>query len=283
MPYASQNPFLQLTLPRVSRALHRIENLIWKEVAPVRVNFAGAQAEPIAWEAARKLAYKPVSLPFTWGKLFDQGWFQIDIPKVKATGPLYLHWNDQGEGTIYLDSVPFYGFDVAHRYCALPANAGKIFVESLCLQSAIWHPTATGLDPKGSKLSKVALFTRDDLAWEVFHDLRLLNEIALEEYKTNYPTNPPKLAGGGGVGYQQPVEIVTVLYRRLLRALDDAVIALDQGGLPAMRISLKQAYAKFAGQSEKIRAVLTGHAHIDLVWLWPERTGEYKATHTFSP
>ena len=29
-------------------------------------------------------------------------------------------------------------------------------------------------------------------------------------------------------------------------------------------------------------AVLTGHAHIDLVWLWPERVGEFKAVHTFA-
>ncbi len=58
--------------------------------------------------------------------------------------------------------------------------------------------------------------------------------------------------------------------------------ALDSGGLPAIQKSLKEAYRKFEGQSDRIRAVLTGHAHIDLVWLWPERTSEYKATHTFS-
>jgi alpha-mannosidase len=274
-----ENPFLQLTLPRVSRALSRIQSLIWTEIAPVSCLFGGAQAAPVPWELARKLAYKPVRLPFRWGQLFDQGWFQLEIPKVKAKGPVYLHWEDQGEGTLYLDGVPFYGFDVAHRYCALPEKVDKVYIESLCLQSAIWHPAATGLDPKGSKLGNAALFTRDELAWEAWHDLQMLFEIALEEAKANFPAVPPKL---GGVGYQQPVDIVSPLYRRLLRALDDAVNALDVGGLPAIRKSLKLAYKKFEGQADRIRAVLTGHAHIDLVWLWPERTGEYKATHTFS-
>jgi len=264
-----ENPFLQLTLPRVSRALHRVESLIWQEIAPVSCAFEGAQAAPVPWEAARKLAYKPVKLPFHWGHLFDQGWFKMTIPKVKTKGP----------GTVYLDGVPFYGFDVAHRYCALPEKAGEIYIESLCLQSAIWHPSATGLDPKGSKLSNAALFTRDDLAWEVWHDLRMLFEVAIEEGKANDQTKSPKTYG---VGYQPPVDIVTPLYRRLLRALDDAVNELNRGGLPAIRKSLKQAYKKFEGQADRIRAVLTGHAHIDLVWLWPERTGEYKATHTFS-
>jgi alpha-mannosidase len=276
------NPFLQLTFPRVSRALARIQSLIWTEVAPVSCSFAGSQASPLLWESARKLSFTPVELPFHWGHLFDVGWFRLDLPQVTATDPLYLHWDDQGEGTVYLEGVPFYGFDVAHRYCALPANPGEIYIESLCLQSAIWHPSATGLDPRGSKLGKAALFTRDDLAWQLWHDLRVLYDIALDEYKANYPTQPAKLAGGTGVGYQQPVDIVSPLYRRLLRALDNAVDALDRGGLPALRESLAEAYRKFGGQGDSIHAVLTGHAHIDLVWLWPERTSEYKATHTFS-
>ena len=272
-----ENPFLQLTLPRASRALTRLQALIWTEVAPVSCAFAGAQAAPVKWEAARKLVYKPIQLPFHWGQLFDQGWFKLELPKVK--GPVYLHWDDQGEGTVYLGGVPYYGFDVAHRYCALPAKAGEIYVESLCLQSAIWHPAATGLDPKGSKLGKAALFTRNELAWELWHDFLMLYEIALEEAKVSYPVIPPKTYG---VGYQPPVDIVTPLHRRLLRVLDDAVNALDRDGLPGIQKVLKRAYKKFEGHAEQIRAVLTGHAHIDLVWLWPERSSEYKATHTFS-
>jgi alpha-mannosidase len=274
-----QNPFLQLALPRVARALTRLQSLIWIELAPVPCSFAGAKEEPLPWKEARKLSYKTVKLPFHWGRLFDVGWFKLDLPKVSAKSQIYLHWQDQGEGTAYVQGVPFYGFDVAHRYCPLPKNSGEIYIESLCLQSAIWHPAATGLDPEGSQLSKAALFTRDDIAWEVWHDLRMLYEVAMEEAKASHPTVPLKL---GGVGYQQPVDIVSPFYRRLLRALDDAVNDFDQGGLPAINQSLKQAYKKFAGQHDRIRAVLTGHAHIDLVWLWPERTGKYKATHTFS-
>jgi alpha-mannosidase len=276
------NPLLQLTLPRVNRALSRIQLLVWNEVAPVACSFAGAEASPKSWEAAKTLSYAPVELPFHWGKLFDVGWFKLELPNVTTKDPIYLHWNDQGEGTAYLDGVPFYGFDVAHRYCELPASPGEIYIESLCLQSAIWHPTAAGLDPLGSKLTKAALFTRNNLAWECLHDLRVLQEIAFEEYRANYPLMPPKLAGGSGVGYHQPVDIVSPLYRRLLRTLDDAVNAFDQGGLSALQENLKAAYKKFGGQGDSIHSVLTGHAHNDLVWLWPERTAEYKATHTFS-
>jgi alpha-mannosidase len=277
-----ENPFLQLTMPRAGRALERLKEMIWTEIAPVPVSFSGAGPNATRWEAARKLSYKPVRLPFHWGKLFDCGWFKLELPRVKTKGPVYLHWHDQGEATAYLDGVPFYGFDVAHRYCPLPEKPGTIYLESLCLQSAIWHPAATGLDSNGSKLSAASLVTRDELAWQAYHDFVVLFDLATEEFKVNYPASPQKLGGGNGVGYQQPVEIVTPLYRRLLRALDDAVNALDQGGLPTLQKSLKDAYRKFDGQADRIRSVLSGHAHIDLVWLWPERTGEYKARHTFS-
>jgi alpha-mannosidase len=273
------NPFLQLTIPRATRTLSRLHALIWKEVAAVPCSFAGSRPVPVVWESARKLAYKPVDFPFRWGQLFDQGWFKLRVPRVEEKGTIYLHWDDQGEGTAYVDGVPYYGFDVAHRYCALPRNATEIYIEGLCLQSAIWHPKATGLDPKGSRLNKAALFTRNGLAWEAWHDLRVLFELALEEAKANHPTSQPKTVG---YGYLQSVDVVSPLYRRLLRALDDGVNAFDKGGLLAVCKSLKQSYKKFKGQADRIRAVVTGNAHIDLVWLWPERTGEYKATHTFS-
>ncbi len=277
----TDNPFLQLTLPRAAQALVRIKALIWKEGQEVAVSFGGSLERGINFDAAKGLDYQPVKLPFLWGQLFDQGWFRLTLPESPATDPgqTFLFWNDQGEGTLYIDGVPYYGFDVAHRYCPLPPGAREAYVEGLCLQSGLWAPGATGLDPQGSKLTRVVLATRDDLAWEVFHDLQALFDLVREEGKVAQPFNPPTT---NGPGYRSPIDNVTVLCRRLLRALDDAVNALDQGGLPAARDVLKATYEKLGGQHEHIRAVLTGHAHIDLAWLWPERCSEYKALHTFS-
>jgi len=273
------NPFLQLTLPRVHATLSRLQSRLWQDVAPVACSFAGAGAVPITWESAHKLKFKEIQFPFHWGRLFDVGWFKLVLPSGLPKGPLYLHWHDQGEGTAYVDGVPYYGFDVAHRYCPLPKAPGEIFMESLCLQSAIWHPEATGLDPQGSRLSRAAIVRRDDSAWEALHDLRALYDLALEEHKMHDPAHSPKLTGQG---FQQLPYLLSPLFRRLLRSLDDAVNAFDRAGLPGLRQSLRQTYRGFAGHPEMVRAVLTGHAHIDLVWLWPERVGEYKTAHTFS-
>ncbi len=107
----------------------------------------------------------------------------------------------------------------------------------------------------------------------------MLLDLAVEEHKRCCPLEKLNLSG---VGHHSPVEEVSVLYRRLLRGLEKAVNALDREGIAAMRAELAKTYAAMEGRHETIRAVLTGHAHIDLVWLWPERAGESKAVHTFA-
>ncbi len=146
-----KNPFLQLTIPQASKALARVRQMIWTKTADVSVEFAGAGPAAVPWAEAQNLSYRGIATPFHWGKLFDRGWFRLTIPQVEQRDGLFLHWQDQGEGTLYVGGTPYYGFDVAHRYCPLPE--GETFhVEGLCLQSGIGHPEAKGLDLEGSRL-----------------------------------------------------------------------------------------------------------------------------------
>lgn len=274
------NPFLQLTLPRVSATLRRLKDSIWSEAQPLQIFHAAGDGQPGSYAEAVKQHFEAVALPYHWGMMFDQSWFKLELPAISAKETLYLHWEEQGESTLHLQGMPFYGFDVAHKYCPLPAGKKQTaYLESMCLQSAIWHPAATGLARDGSVISKVALYRRDDAVWELYHDLLVLFELCREEGKA---VTGGQLPSDGGIGYHPPIAEAPVLYRRLLRIMDDAVNALDCGGLTAMRKALKAGYKTLAGQHERIACVLTGHAHIDLVWLWPERCSEYKAVHTFS-
>ena len=268
---------LQLSLPRVRSALQRLQKQIWTKAADVTVKFGGGAERAHSIEEAAELDYQAVEIPFGWGMVFDLAWFEIEW--VEADRPIYLHWREQGEGTLYLDGCPHYGFDVAHRRCPLPSGVTSGRIESLCLQSAIWHPEAKGLDPRGSLIEIAEICTRNDEAWAAWHDLVVLFELALEEHQRCRPGEKMNLVG---VGHHAPVENVSVLYRRLLRGLDDAVNAFDRDGISAMRLVLADIYRLLAGRHELVSAVLTGHAHIDLVWLWPERVGEYKAIHTFA-
>ncbi|MCC5844051.1 MAG: alpha-mannosidase [Verrucomicrobia bacterium] len=274
-----QNPFLQLTPPRVVKALNHLRSLIWEHPEPVNVSFSASRDEDIPFAKAKMLSYTPVTLPFAWGKLFQTGWFHLELPPPASGSPRYLHWRDQGEGTLFFEETPYYGFDVAHRCVRIPDNVTEAWMESLCLQSAIWHPEATGTTPEGSQLTQAEIVHRNDAAWKAFHALDTLLNLAKHEAKPS-----PEFAGlrTDGVGYRTPPELISVLLRSLLRIMDDAVNALDRDGPEALLSVLEDAKPWLEQSPQPVNAVLTGHAHIDLVWHWPERCGEYKARHTFA-
>jgi alpha-mannosidase len=274
-----QNPFLQLTPPRVRNAINFLSRRIWENPEPIRVAFAGADDAAVPFSKANSLNYTPVSLPFTWGKLFQTGWFHLELPAAKSDRPRYLHWRDQGEGLLFFDETPWYGFDVAHRHVRIPDGVTEAWMEVLCLQSAIWHPEATGTTPDGSVLSKAEIVHRNDAVWEAYHALCTLRNLAESEAKPS-----PDFAGlkALGYGHRPAPEMISVLLRKLLRIMDDAVNALDAGGPEALLAVIEEAKPWLEQSPQPIDAVLTGHAHIDLVWHWPERCGEYKARHTFA-
>ncbi len=277
--YTTPQPFLQLTLPRAHKTLGRLKKMIWGIPQPLPVTFAGAHNLQIPVESARKRSFTPVELPFHWGRLMYQGWFHVDFPAAAPGKTRWLRWDDQGEGTLYLNGVPHYGFDVAHKEAPLPDDVSEGYVEGLCLQSAIWHHEAKGIDGKGSCLAQVELLERNDAAWKAFFDMEVLVNLVktLGARSADF--------GGlqdGGIGNKPKVETVSPSLRRALRVLDDASMALDRGGLPALQEVLDAGYASLRNPDSLVKGVLTGHAHIDLVWLWNEISGEYKARHTFA-
>lgn len=270
------NPFLQLVPNRASAALKRLQGLIWTRLGEVAVEATTPQAEHISLSVARRLDRRVLRAGATWGRLYDQRWCRLAIrtPGSMASANLYIEWRDQAEATLYVDAVPYYGFDVAHRRCLLPKNAGIVWVESTCVQTGVWHPEATGLSSAGSLFTGAFLVQRDDDAWHAYHDLRCLADLASLEMPTG---EVPRL-----FGLQPSVEKVTPFQRRLLRVMDRAIDAFDTRGSAAMRAELAAAMRDFRRSRPFMRALLTGHAHLDLVWLWPERIGEAKAVHTFA-
>lgn len=265
-------------MPRVTGALKRLDASIWQKVSDVQCAFGGSGSRSQSWEKARKAKFRPVKLPFSWGRLFDEGWFELKVASWPSDG--WLCWRDDGEGTLYVDGLPYYGFDVAHRFCKLPAKRARLAMHSLCLQSAIWHANAAGMGPEGSRLTEAAIYRRDEAAWSLYHDFLCLSEVANEEMKTSGLVPTPE--AGHGAGWHPPLLQAPVLLRKILRGLDDAVNAFDLHGVEAARKETAQIFAWLRGQHERVKAVLTGHAHIDLVWLWPERVTAYKGAHTFA-
>ncbi|MCC5838702.1 MAG: alpha-mannosidase [Opitutales bacterium] len=276
------NPFLQLVPQRSARTLRRIEALIWQEVAPLPIEWAGCSPHRRPLSEIPTSAWEPVQTPFFWGKQFDHAWFRLRLPASVRGKGLWLRWAEQGETTVYVNGQPWAGLDVAHRECPLPDEVDEVFLEVVCMESAIWKATPrAALTSEGCRVEKASLLRRNEAAWKAYFDLQAVHEIALREYQQWCPRG----AEGDfafGPGMRAHLDSAPVLYRRLLRALDEATSAFDNGGVEALSASLEPYYAELRAHSSDIAVALTGHAHIDLVWLWPEAAGEFKAVHTFS-
>ena len=273
------NPFLQLVPARVAAAISRVRLMVWQESAGVPgISATPTSARHIPLGEAKNAGLTPVQdLPHYYGKLWDQRWFCLKLTAGK--GKRYLRWDDDSEATLFVGGRAHYGFDVAHRHAPLPEGTREVWIESVVSQTAIWHPEATGFDPRGSCLRGAVLLTRDDLAWDVLHDLLVLDALMRAELRSAFPEREQEFL----MSCTKPaIGAIPPLLRRLLRYLDEAVNALDTGGLAEAKASLSRAFAALPGYGAPPAAVLTGHAHIDLVWLWPERVGEFKAVHTFA-
>ncbi len=273
------DPLPQLVPNRVESALRRILGQVWSDAAPVPVTAAAPTVAHQSLAAATRAPRRPVRLGQAWGRLYDQRWFHLRLPKPADQRLRYLEWRDQGEATLWIAGLPYFGFDVAHRRVALPRTAREAWIEGYCCQSAIWHPAATGLSERGSVFEGAFLSTRDDAAWDAAQDLQALFDLMLHLRAQQAPTPPRELAR---VGQQPGLENATPIYRRLLHLLSAAVDAFDTTGVAGLRRRLAAARRELRDPRARIRATLSGHAHIDLVWLWPERMGEAKAVHTFA-
>lgn len=258
---------LQFAPRRALTALDRIHQDIWQPIETATIH------------AGDDLSGAPLELPHFWGRLYAGQTFRITPPSRKIDGAIWLRWRDQAESTLYVDGHSHFGFDVAHRECLLPKSFSELEVRAQCIQSAIWHPDATGLDPQGSRLDGATYLQRSEVHWKLYHDYVMLNELLKTSALRDDPAVEPWFGPKGVMPHPHHLSPLT---RRLLRIVDDAANLLDQAKLEDLSAFFDEALASLPSEPWNQDATVTGHSHIDLVWMWPEHIGETKAVHTFT-
>lgn len=270
----------QLIPQRLIELRKRLDQAIWSAVdLPVAVSMTAPRQAYLNYPEAKRAKLTAVkSFPFVWGRKWEQAWFRLEVPKAALKAGLYLLWDDEGEATLYVDGLPWYGFDSAHHRAPLPAKAREIWIEGTCSRTGIWCNDGKSLSAKGSTHRGVSFWKRDETAWQTYWDFCILLDLLEFEYRRHLTAADDWNRGNG---LHQPVFRVSALFRRILRGLDAFVDRFDHDGYAAAPL-LKKLYKELPATSASLKGILTGHAHIDLVWLWPERIGESKALHTFS-
>lgn len=275
-----KTPLQQLIPQRLIELGKRLEKAIWQKTGhEVGVSMTAPRQEFLNYPQARKEKRDGVtSFPLVWGPKWAQAWFKLEVPQAALREGLYLFWDDEGEATLYADGLPWYGIDPAHHRAPLPEKARELWIEGTCARTGIWVGDGKSLSAEGSTLRGVSIWRRDEAAWQVYFDFRVLLDLLEYEYKRCLTAENDWNRGNG---YHQPIFRVSALFRRIMRALDGFADAFDHDGYKAAPM-LKRIYKELPAESASLKGILTGHAHIDLVWLWPERIGESKAVHTFA-
>lgn len=264
--------------------------MIWRvDLTPLPVSRSRATANETYLDGIDQLEFTPVdALPHIWGKRFEQRWWKVAVPPAESsTGddvPRYLCWRDQGEATAYYNGQAVAGIDPGHVMMRLPETlvkaGGELLIESICCRTGVWVPGAgQGISQAGSVFNGAFLATRDDDAWAASFDVEVLFDLALALHRRDHPLTSDLPSA---FGYRAPIEHASPVCRRILDGLDRAVDALDHEGPAAMQRVTQKLLNEFPADATAMPATLTGHAHIDLVWLWPERTGEFKAVHSLA-
>jgi alpha-mannosidase len=274
------NPFLSTVLARAARFRKRLEELIWLDREALETDWIGASRRHRSFAEALRAARRRIHGPFFWGRACEQAWFRVRIPPRARSGGHYLVWKEQGEATVYHDGTPYAGLDAAHPACRIPAGARILWIEALCLEAGIWvasdRPSVTA---RGCRFEAVYAARRDDGAARMLQAFLVLLDLLEDECR---------LSGGDvnslrrGYGSAPDWDAASPLQRRVARRLDEAMNAMDAGGLNAAAAALRAAYRELKFADSLLRCRLIGHAHLDLVWLWTEEAATFKAVHTWA-
>ncbi|MEM9083944.1 MAG: hypothetical protein AAGB34_10150, partial [Planctomycetota bacterium] len=279
-----RQPFHQFVPHRVDRAIKRLKEQIYHvEGDPLRVLQTKATREHRPVSDAKSLTFTEVKkTPRAWGNLFDQCFWTIDL-RGRETKGRFLKWDDLGEATVFLDEMPIFGFDPGHHVQKLPNIKGginELLVESICCRSGVWVPGENRhMTAEGSIFHSATLLTRDEKAFALMHDLDTLLQTVLLMIRRDRNGEFDMFGGS----YREHFDSLTPLARRMLVLLSDIVAAYEKDGIAAACKVSARAYKELHGRGEPdAEIILTGHAHIDLVWLWPETTADFKAVHSLS-
>ncbi len=273
------NPLLHLVPNRITKLRQQLAVRLWRDFEPVPVFGGPVNVEFLSLDEGTRQSMREVPAGELFGQptgAWQQRWFRLDVPVAKTPATRYLHWDCNGETTVYLDGKPYAGLDVAHTIIPVPTQACTLWLDCGTYQTCVWHP-GRGIDTYGLRFDSARLGTRDEQAWAVYWDLEVLAQWMEHLLRQDNLADTIKAWGP----YPE-IGTVNPILRHLLRLLNEAHEAWELRGLAELGQHLKAIFAAYPAESWQMTATLIGHSHLDLVWLWPEAVGERKTVHTIA-
>lgn len=265
------------TRTRIGQATDRFHGRIWSDRAPITELTMAGPVDRIPYAEAVKLDYQPVKLGQPLGPGFATHWFHVQatVPEAWKGERVDLIWSTYSENTIWRDGQPLQGLnghgnqirnDAPLLDKARGGDAVELYIEQACngpfgLRTGSGAADFAVRSPFYLETADLARF--DPLAWEIYHDLRVLSELEAEQQTSDLDRS----WGGRLLGE----------LNRFLNVIDEDDPSTWSTGLPILKDLLATGTA---GYTHELSAI--GHAHIDTAWLWPLAETHRKCVRSFS-
>ncbi len=257
----------QMYLTKARRRLSALRDKMYHPRVPIDdIEMRITPDREAAPAASAAKGYKAVALGEEWGDRWITGWFRFrfEVPEQMAGRPLAALIETGGESLSFIDCEPFQGLDPNRndlRLADSPAGGEsfEVLVESVCMN-------AFGAYSQKPRLTRAEIATVNRTAEQFYYDVSLLVDLC-----SNLPEDSRRRG-----------EIIRALDRALeafdWRTDDPAVIeSTAEEARSLLEPVLKTPAAPSAGT-----VFATGHAHIDVAWLWPLWETRRKVGRTFS-
>ncbi len=265
---------LWLTTEKLAATLERFKNLIYAK----EQNLPGLEFSPeppVGCKLAEVTEYKNwrwVETGGSWGATNTAGWFRgkFQIPTEWQGQKVFLRLRfgtggdiDGPEGLIFLNGREFQAIDQYHRRMLLTEKAQG--GEQFDLVAEVF----AGLHNIRPYLITYSLAVSNKAAEEFYYNLEAGFQVVKELPDTDL----------------LHIELLTLLNRAYnLVDMSQPNSSSFQSSLDEANLLLREGFKRLQAMSPQQRpsTIITGHAHIDVAWLWPYEQTRRKAARTFT-
>jgi alpha-mannosidase len=251
--------------------LMKLKQLIYKPVAELSAEYF-ATDEPVPYANIDECKFAPIKKGEPWGGLFKCAWFRVSgkVPDNCVGKHITAVVDIGGEGCIFENGAPVQG--LTHKTAGIDMLQPLIAKKTVEItESSVGGETVSLLIDAGdngrdgrfdgkAKLMRAELCETDDFAKEFYYD-----------YVTVFMLCISLNDGNAERG-------------RLKKVLDAAYRAAVSGGEAGVVEAKALVSAELEKKSDLKRFTLyaVGHAHLDLIWLWPLRETKRKSARTYA-
>ncbi|MGL6314189.1 alpha-mannosidase [Vibrio sp. WXL103] len=270
--------------------LNRVGHNIYKPLTELSIE-AWLTDEPLSFAERMQGEHRILNIGDSWGGLFDCAWMKLTstVPSIETNQELVLMIDVGGEGLV-VDTLgsPIRGItNKMSSYGIPPDKPGKWVVELNGYQEAdafeIWVDAGCndlfGYVQNGGVITDAHLGQCNKQLKDLYYDLEVL--IDWIKGDAGHVSHQPK---GAQAKVDLQLESNEERFERFIAAMnqvDKLLVDYTASEIEQCRSILCDIYqVPAAGGSVDITA--TGHAHLDLAWMWPLREGKRKAMRTFA-